>query len=283
MPSSRPLDVPGCARNEVDSEELAGRLEAGGFRLVDDPADADTVVVNTCGFVEAAKKDSVDTLLEAADLKQTGQTRPSWPWAAWPSATARTSPSRCPRPTRCSASTTTPTSRPGCGRSSRGRPTGRTPRRTGAAAADLPGRARRLHVSRARPRSARDRPPTGRRDRRGRRGDRPRAVRRRLDGGPMAAAQAGQRLRPALLVLRDPELPRLVRQPPPQRRAARGALAGRAGRPRAVPGQRELHVLRQGPRRPPAARDPAARAGRGRRRRPGAGVLPAARRDPSRA
>ncbi|CAB4723686.1 MAG: 30S ribosomal protein S12 methylthiotransferase RimO [Actinobacteria bacterium] len=59
----------GCARNEVDSEELAGRLEAGGFVLVDDPADADTVVVNTCGFVEAAKKDSIDTLLEAADLK----------------------------------------------------------------------------------------------------------------------------------------------------------------------------------------------------------------------
>jgi ribosomal protein S12 methylthiotransferase len=65
----------GCARNEVDSEELAGRLEAGGFRLVDDPEDADTVVVNTCGFVEAAKKDSVDTLLEAADLKQTGRTK----------------------------------------------------------------------------------------------------------------------------------------------------------------------------------------------------------------
>jgi ribosomal protein S12 methylthiotransferase len=59
----------GCARNEVDSEELAGRLEAGGFVLVEDPEAADTVVVNTCGFVEAAKKDSVDTLLEAADLK----------------------------------------------------------------------------------------------------------------------------------------------------------------------------------------------------------------------
>src|SRR3954452_24062103 len=63
----------GCARNEVDSEELAGRLSAGGFRLVSDPADADTVVVNTCGFVEQAKKDSVDTLLEAADLKETGR------------------------------------------------------------------------------------------------------------------------------------------------------------------------------------------------------------------
>lgn len=65
----------GCARNEVDSEELAGRLEADGFRLVDDPEDADTVVVNTCGFVESAKKDSVDTLLEASDLKEQGRTQ----------------------------------------------------------------------------------------------------------------------------------------------------------------------------------------------------------------
>ena len=66
----------GCARNEVDSEELAGRLEADGFELVTDPENADTVVVNTCGFVEAAKKDSVDTLLQAADLKgQGGRTK----------------------------------------------------------------------------------------------------------------------------------------------------------------------------------------------------------------
>lgn len=65
----------GCARNEVDSEELAGQLEAGGFLLVEDPSDAETVVVNTCGFVEAAKKDSVDTLLAAADLKDEGTTR----------------------------------------------------------------------------------------------------------------------------------------------------------------------------------------------------------------
>ena len=72
----RPLSVAlvtlGCARNEVDSEELAGRLAADGFRLVDEAEGADTVVVNTCGFVEAAKKDSVDTLLQAADLKQSG-------------------------------------------------------------------------------------------------------------------------------------------------------------------------------------------------------------------
>ncbi|KAJ1684099.1 hypothetical protein LUZ63_020668 [Rhynchospora breviuscula] len=65
----------GCARNEVDSEELAGRLEADGFTLVEEPADAETVLVNTCGFVEQAKKDSVDTLLAAADLKDEGSTR----------------------------------------------------------------------------------------------------------------------------------------------------------------------------------------------------------------
>src|SRR5919106_5768894 len=65
----------GCARNEVDSEELAGRLAAEGFRLVDEAADAETVLVNTCAFVEQAKKDSVDALLEAADLKEHGSTK----------------------------------------------------------------------------------------------------------------------------------------------------------------------------------------------------------------
>jgi ribosomal protein S12 methylthiotransferase len=63
----------GCARNEVDSEELAGRLAADGWQLVEDAAEADVAVVNTCGFVDAAKKDSVDALLEANDLK--GQAR----------------------------------------------------------------------------------------------------------------------------------------------------------------------------------------------------------------
>ena len=65
----------GCARNEVDSEELAGRLEADGWQLVENAADADVAVVNTCGFVEAAKKDSVDALLEASDLKGNGRTK----------------------------------------------------------------------------------------------------------------------------------------------------------------------------------------------------------------
>ncbi|MBB5937493.1 30S ribosomal protein S12 methylthiotransferase RimO [Streptomyces zagrosensis] len=65
----------GCARNEVDSEELAGRLAADGWELVEEAGEADVAVVNTCGFVEAAKKDSVDALLEANDLKEHGRTQ----------------------------------------------------------------------------------------------------------------------------------------------------------------------------------------------------------------
>ena len=65
----------GCTRNEVDSEELAGRLAAEGWILVDDASDADVAVVNTCGFVEQAKKDSIDVLLEASSRKGEGRTQ----------------------------------------------------------------------------------------------------------------------------------------------------------------------------------------------------------------
>ena len=65
----------GCARNEVDSEELAGRLAADGWTLVDDVESAEVALVNTCGFIESAKKDSVDALLEANSLKGHGITR----------------------------------------------------------------------------------------------------------------------------------------------------------------------------------------------------------------
>ncbi|HEU4348614.1 MAG TPA: 30S ribosomal protein S12 methylthiotransferase RimO [Actinoplanes sp.] len=68
-PSSRrvALLTLGCARNEVDSEELAARLDAGGWQVSTDAEGADVVLVNTCGFVEKAKQDSIETLLAAAD------------------------------------------------------------------------------------------------------------------------------------------------------------------------------------------------------------------------
>ena len=65
----------GCSRNEVDSEELAGRLAAEGWSLVDDVELAEVALVNTCGFIESAKKDSIDALLEANSLKGHGITR----------------------------------------------------------------------------------------------------------------------------------------------------------------------------------------------------------------
>jgi ribosomal protein S12 methylthiotransferase len=57
----------GCARNEVDSEELAARLSAGGWTLRGEGEDADVVLVNTCGFIQAAKQESIEELLSAAD------------------------------------------------------------------------------------------------------------------------------------------------------------------------------------------------------------------------
>ena len=59
------LTTLGCARNDVDSEELAARLDADGFELVQDQEQPALIVINTCGFIEQAKKDSIDTILAA--------------------------------------------------------------------------------------------------------------------------------------------------------------------------------------------------------------------------
>ena len=215
----------GCARNEVDSEELAGRLAADGWELVDDAADADAVVVNTCGFVEAAKKDSVDTLLAAADLKDAGrpqavvavgclaerygdQLAESLPEADavlgfddYADIGARLRAHRRRRAARAAR-----------------------PARPPAAAAGDPGRARRRRAWRCPATAQHDEPDLPEGVAPGERSPR-RAppARRRAE----RAAQAGLGLRPALRVLRHPVLPRLVRLAAPDRRARRGALAGR--------------------------------------------------------
>lgn len=66
------LTTLGCSRNEVDSEELAARLNEDGWELVSEPSDAQVIVINTCGFIESAKKDSIDALIEANSLKSSG-------------------------------------------------------------------------------------------------------------------------------------------------------------------------------------------------------------------
>jgi ribosomal protein S12 methylthiotransferase len=65
----------GCARNLVDSEVMAGLLKQNHFDLVEEPADADIVLVNTCGFIDAAKAESVDTIVEIARLKEAGKVK----------------------------------------------------------------------------------------------------------------------------------------------------------------------------------------------------------------
>jgi ribosomal protein S12 methylthiotransferase len=63
----------GCSKNRVDSEVMLGSLTQRGYRLVPDPAEAEVIVVNTCAFIGAAKKESVDAILELAEEKKTGR------------------------------------------------------------------------------------------------------------------------------------------------------------------------------------------------------------------
>lgn len=65
----------GCARNLVDSEVMAGLLRQDNFDVVDEPAGADVVLVNTCGFIDAAKAESIDTILEIGRLKDEGKVK----------------------------------------------------------------------------------------------------------------------------------------------------------------------------------------------------------------
>lgn len=62
----------GCSKNLVDSESLLGQLRGGGAGLTSTVEDADTVVINTCGFIESAKQESIDAILEAVERKKKG-------------------------------------------------------------------------------------------------------------------------------------------------------------------------------------------------------------------
>lgn len=63
----------GCSKNTVDSERLMKQIQLNKIGLVDDPNKADTVIINTCGFIEAAKEESINTILEAVAMKNSGK------------------------------------------------------------------------------------------------------------------------------------------------------------------------------------------------------------------
>jgi len=63
----------GCAKNLVDSEVILGSLKREGYQLTPEASDADVVIVNTCGFIDSAKEESIDAILEMTELKKRGQ------------------------------------------------------------------------------------------------------------------------------------------------------------------------------------------------------------------
>lgn len=65
----------GCVKNRVDTEEMLGNLKAAGWQVTPNPQDATVLVVNTCSFIEPAKQESIDTILELAQYKKTGSCR----------------------------------------------------------------------------------------------------------------------------------------------------------------------------------------------------------------
>ncbi len=66
------LETLGCPKNQVDSDKLAGTLRAEGYQEASSPDEADLVVVNTCAFIEAARQESIDTILELAASRRGG-------------------------------------------------------------------------------------------------------------------------------------------------------------------------------------------------------------------
>src|SRR5215468_6212303 len=65
----------GCPKNLVDSEVMMGQLAEAGYEITSKADEAETVVVNTCGFIESAKQESVEAILEATQLKQAGKAK----------------------------------------------------------------------------------------------------------------------------------------------------------------------------------------------------------------
>lgn len=78
----------GCAKNQVDGEMMLAALENAGWKVMDDAALADVAIVNTCGFIQSAKQESINEILELAHLKKEGHPKAIVVTAALPSATA---------------------------------------------------------------------------------------------------------------------------------------------------------------------------------------------------
>ncbi len=101
----------GCPKNLVDSERMLGKLAQDGYTLTPDAEGADVVVINTCGFIEPARQESLGVIREMLALKEQGRSAPSsWP-AASPSARKTICCTKCPASITSSASSAAKRSR----------------------------------------------------------------------------------------------------------------------------------------------------------------------------
>ena len=85
----------GCPKNLVDSEVMMGQLQQHGYQLTTDREEADVMVVNTCGFIQSAKEESINTIIEMAGLKDTAKLKRLVVAAVWSSVTARICSTSC--------------------------------------------------------------------------------------------------------------------------------------------------------------------------------------------
>ena len=72
MPRRYWIETLGCPKNQVDSDKLVGTLLADGYRAATSPSQADVVVVNTCAFIEEARQESIDVILQLSDGRKSG-------------------------------------------------------------------------------------------------------------------------------------------------------------------------------------------------------------------
>ena len=73
MPNTVGMVSLGCAKNRVDAEMMLYSLKEAGYKIVEEAAMADIAIINTCGFIESAKQESIDEILELAQLKKEGK------------------------------------------------------------------------------------------------------------------------------------------------------------------------------------------------------------------
>lgn len=97
----------GCPKNLVDSQVMLGMLEKDRYTVTQEPKDAEVIIVNTCSFIQASKEESIETILDMADLKQSANCKVLVASGCLPQRYSSSWSRRCPKSTSSSARAST--------------------------------------------------------------------------------------------------------------------------------------------------------------------------------